>query len=780
MRNIELKRLPADRGAVADPGVDTSGAPPLVSVLWGRRWAFALTVLACLLAAGCYLLFATRVYRATATVFVQQNAPRAFSDSAGYAAPSDTFLQSQADVIQSTPVLSRVVGDAQYRSLRTFADVTGDPVTWLRKGNRLSVDVVKRSDVIGVSVESPYPSEAAVLADAVVKAYIVEQSQRAREVGREMVRVLQKERDQIRQKRDAAVQEMLKAQKEGGIPTFRDGKGNLILNRLDALSTALSATEVEIVDLRARQDTILDALESPKAMRTYVEGLQFKGRDVGDREYDDLRNQLSQYTAQLAALAGIQGPNHPRSRTIQSMIDSVKTQIADKEKSIADSQLADVTARLAAAEQKEGDLRKALESQRNKALDLSPGAATYARLESEAQELGRRGELLDTRIAELTVNAVDAGPFNVRVLQPALVPEKPVKPNKALTLAAALLVGCVLGIGFATLREYQDARFRSPEEIPSLLGVPLVGVVPRISRRLSPVDRGQVLRLDSRSPVAEAYRSIRTSLDLGDARSAKTILVASPTPGDGKSTTAGNLAIAFAQAGDRTLLLDCDLREPVQHLIFETEGAAGMSTVMPGETKLRDSILRTRVQNLYLLPCGPVPRTPAEMLASDRFKHLLRILCEAFDRIVIDSPSLEEVTDGRILAAAADVTVLVLRIDQTMRRSGALAVMGLEEVGANVLGAIANDVPSVAAYRLDVGAWQYAAAARNQVEGAGTNGTALHAPGTNGAASSGAGSKAGGALPPRTGELKPISTTTAHFSGETITISEPDWPAEQP
>jgi capsular exopolysaccharide synthesis family protein len=260
--------------------------------------------------------------------------------------------------------------------------------------------------------------------------------------------------------------------------------------------------------------------------------------------------------------------------------------------------------------------------------------------------------------------------------------------------------------------------------------------------------------------VAEAYRSIRTSLDLGDARSAKTILVASPTPGDGKSTTAGNLAIAFAQAGDRTLLLDCDLREPVQHLIFETEGAAGMSTVMPGETKLRDSILRTRVPNLYLLPCGPVPRTPAEMLASDRFKHLLRILCEAFDRIVIDSPSLEDVTDGRILAAAADVTVLVLRINHSMRRSAGMALLGLNEVGANVLGVVANDAPSVAAYRVDAGAgtWQYAAAAK-----------------ISGETSAGM-----DALPPRNGELKPLSAPSAHFSSETITISEPDWPAEQP
>ena len=129
---------------------------------------------------------------------------------------------------------------------------------------------------------------------------------------------------------------------------------------------------------------------------------------------------------------------------------------------------------------------------------------------------------------------------------------------------------------------------------------------------------------------------------------------------------------------------------------------------------------------------------------------------------MIDSPPLEEVTDGRILAAAADVTVLVLRVNQSMRRAGAMAVVGLNEVGANVLGVVANDVPPVSAYRLDVGAWQYAAAAR------GHNGSDNN--GSNGA----------GALPPRTGELKPLSAAPAHFSSETITISEPDWPAEQP
>lgn len=783
MRNIEMKKLLPDRVApapeLAGPLDPPPAAPALVSVLWARRWTLGLTVLGCVVLAAVYLLTAPRVYRATATIYVQQNAPRVFSDNTSGQQPSDTFLQSQADVIQSTPVLARVLEEARFRELQTFAGVTGDPVAWLRRGKRLSVEVVKRSDVMGVSVESPYPGEAALLADGVVRAYVAEQAARAREVGREMIQVLRREKEHLLARRDQAQKQMLAAQRDGGVATFRDGKGNLVLNKLDALATALAAAELASIDLRAEQESIMDALDSPHAMKSFVEGLQFRGRDLGDREYDELRSQLVQYTAQLVATTGATGPNNARVRALQTTVDYLKTRIAEKERAIADAQLADVTTRLAAAEQKEGELRAALDTQKTRAADMSPAAARHARLEAEVLDLQRRGELLDNRIAELTVNSVEAGPSNVRVLQPALVPEKPVKPNKSLTLMAAVLAGGVLGIGFASLREWQDARLRAAEEIPALVGVPLIGIVPRINRRLAPVDRGQVVRLDSRSPVAEAYRSIRTSLDLGDGRSAKTILITSPGPGDGKSTTAGNLAIAFAQAGDRTLLLDCNLREPVQQMIFEGEGAAGMSTVMPGETKLRDSVVPTRVPNLYLLPCGPVPRAPAEMLASDRFKHLLRTLCKAFDRIVIDSPALEDATDGRILAAAADVTVLVLRVNQSMRRSASLAMLGLNEVGANVLGAVANDVPAVSTCRVESGPWQYAAprGREERIATASLPWTGELAPFAGN--ENGNGNANGDAIGNGHGNGAAAGAGSGRFATDEITLAEPDWPAEK-
>jgi capsular exopolysaccharide synthesis family protein len=214
--------------------------------------------------------------------------------------------------------------------------------------------------------------------------------------------------------------------------------------------------------------------------------------------------------------------------------------------------------------------------------------------------------------------------------------------------------------------------------------------------------------LDGRSPVAEAYRSIRASLHLGAIGSVKTILVASPARGDGKSVTASNLAIAFAQAGERTLLIDCDLREPVQHLIFGATGEAGLTSVVAGEVKLRNAVTQTKIPGLFLLPCGPVPTNPSELLTCKRFAQLLKALRHTFDRIVIDSPPLMRFADARIVAATSDVTLLVFRMNQSMRPLGALALDWLAKIGAHVVGAIANDVPSGQAERYYGSSAQYA------------------------------------------------------------------------
>ena len=289
----------------------------------------------------------------------------------------------------------------------------------------------------------------------------------------------------------------------------------------------------------------------------------------------------------------MQGPRNSRVQSLEWVVNSLRERIAEKERAIASAHVVSLSTQLASAEENERQLKAAMHAERTQVLALGPQAAEYAKLEGDVLRIQKQSDLLDSRLAEVTVNDVESGPMNVQFLEPAHPETKPIKPNKMMVMGAALMVGWILGIGLAMGREWHDARIRTPQEIIAM-GTPVLATVPPINARLSPVARGQILFLDPHSPSAEAYRSIRTSLHLGPCRDARTLLLASPTSGDGKSTTASNLAIAFAQAGHRTLLLDCDMREPVQHLIFEIEGSVGISSVVAGEKKLKDAIRLTR------------------------------------------------------------------------------------------------------------------------------------------------------------------------------------------
>lgn len=687
-----------------------SGSPPLLLVLWRRRWVLALSILVCVLAAIAYLAIAVPVYRATAKLEVDEQSPKVF----GEAGPTETtpeFLQTQADLIQSATVLTRALDTFEGRSMQTFQGVA-DPVGWLRRGNALSVETGRKSNVLLIAIESPQAMEAADIANAIAEAYIVEQSLRSRATGSEMVRVLQKEKEALQRRRDARLEEMLKFKKDHSLLSFGTDKGNTVLERTASLSGSFTAAQIATMELRAQLEAVRAALSSPDSVSAYVQSLQFEGRDLGDREYDELRTQLLQYQLVLASTGTSLGSDHPRVQVLSSTIETLKQRIHAKERLIAEGQLASITAKLAAAEGKERQIQDALQAQSRQALALGPEAARYQVLEAEASRLQQQCDLIESRIAEVSVNSLEAAPLHVRVLDPAVAEPRPVKPRKALTLAAALLAGLVLGMGLALLSEWHDARLYTPDEISPALGIPVLAVVPRMNARLTPAARGQLVHVDPRCPVAEAFRSARTSLQLGEGKDARTILVASPMPGDGKSTTASNLATAFAHNRHRTLLIDCDLREPVQHLIFGVDGSRGLVGVLKGEQRLSEALRSTDVPGLYVLPCGEIPSNPSELLASQAFSHLVAQLADTFDRIVFDSPPLMSVTDGRILAASADATVLVLRMSRAMRRLGVLAVEGLEEVGANVRGAIANDVPAPAERSYFGRSWQYATSAR--------------------------------------------------------------------
>ncbi len=340
-------------------------------------------------------------------------------------------------------------------------------------------------------------------------------------------------------------------------------------------------------------------------------------------------------------------------------------------------------------------------------MDHHSKAADYARLQgdlAQKQEFSRR--MLD-RIKQLELAASQAPLVGqLEVIEPPRVAFSPSWPRKYRTLAVALAAGIMLGAGLALLRDRMDGRMRSVEEIMTLIGLPVLGVVPQMSGRRTAVARAMTVHLDPRSVVAEAYRTVRTAVYFGTGENrCKTILVTSPEPGDGKTTSASNLAIAIAQTGRSVLLLDADFRKPTQHKNLDIKDAVGLSSVLAGREPVSRAIQHTGVEGLDILPCGPIPANPSEILNSREFGELIDSLAAKYDHILFDSPPVNAVTDARILGAVCDATILVVRADKSTRTSGEHARNALLAVGARLMGVVVNDAPHRKGYEVYGGSY---------------------------------------------------------------------------
>jgi capsular exopolysaccharide synthesis family protein len=663
-----------------------------------RRYVLLGSVIAAAVLGAVYLLVATRIYSATARVVVERSVNPALGDLKAINIDQDGLLQTQVEMIQSLPVLRLACRNISQIAPHTFANAEGDPAQWVRESKALKVEVGKKSDVIQISMESAYPHEAAAFVDAVVDAYLAESQRQSQAGTNSMLTALRVEKADKEQQRDRLIATLEKYRRDNGILQLDDAKGNTILDRATTLSTSLTTLEMQSMQIKAELAATQAALHDPVSVAALVESQQEKDKNSADQELNDLRNERLQYQVALDSSSIIQGSRNQHVQVLQSAIDAINLSIQQKERSMADAMVASLQAQLAATQQQEDELRSTLAKQTQTALGLSP--ETYANAQNDLSRLQKSLDTLDGRITELSVNrTTDPGPVTLTVMEHATLEPKPVKPNKVMVLAASMLVGLIVGMGAALVQEGRDLRIRSTAEIRSLLSARLVASIPPIGGVFSAVARGQIVRLDARSAVAEAYRSIRTALHLCTDPASKTLLFVSPQAAEGKSTTASNVALAFAQAGERTLLIDCDMRQPVQHMIFEVDSSVGLSDVINGTARLRDAVRSTEMPGLCILPCGPLPINPSELLASKRFNRLMQSLGKSFDRIIIDAPPLLSVTDGLILAAAADVTLLVLRMSHSMREPAQWSLEELHRSGANVLGVVANGVPLPRAYR---------------------------------------------------------------------------------
>jgi len=280
-----------------------------------------------------------------------------------------------------------------------------------------------------------------------------------------------------------------------------------------------------------------------------------------------------------------------------------------------------------------------------------------------------------------------------QLLAPAPVPRFPFEPNPKRSVLLGLAVGLMLAFGVALLLDYLDNRVRTKEDLERCNGnLPIVGMIPTVAGWRNKKETHVISVEEPTSATAEAYRSLRTAIQfIGLDRSLRTLQITSPASADGKTTTLVNLAVALARAGQRVVIIDCDLRRPRIHQFFGLQASPGFTSVLMGDVALSEAVQpAVGIDRLLILPAGPVPPNPSELLSGERTAQILESLKNQADVVLIDSPPVLPVSDAAVLSTRVDGTLMVASANRTQRKQMARAVELLRQVEARVVGTVLN------------------------------------------------------------------------------------------
>jgi len=377
---------------------------------------------------------------------------------------------------------------------------------------------------------------------------------------------------------------------------------------------------------------------------------------------------------------------------------------AKSEKSRIESELAELSKRyksqhpkIIAITTRLESVNKVIEEETNKSLVLNEKMMQYNSLKREVESDKNMYESLVRRTKESEISK-DLETTNLRIIDMATVPKSPFSPNRRRDIQTGMMLGLFLGVGMAFFLEYLDSSVKTAEDVELYVKLPFLGYVPSAKQEVKlskdPRDIDLICSKMPNSRVAEAYRSIRTSIIFScpEDRSLKTILITSTSPREGKSTVSTNLGIVFANANEKTVILEADMRRPRLAHTLGVEGKEGLSTFLTGASDLDAVIKKTEIPNLFLIPSGPRPPNPAELLTSSKTRNMLTELKTRFDRIIIDSPPVLTVADPAIMANMAEGVIDVilsnaLNIDIILKGR-----QRLYEAKAKIIGIILNNV----------------------------------------------------------------------------------------
>jgi succinoglycan biosynthesis transport protein ExoP len=679
--------LPAGMSAPAAP------VNSLLVVLWRSRGVMLLCLLATIGGGAAYIQLAPPIYTSTAKLYLDYAGIRVSNPyEPGSRPQTDKYLSTQAELIKSRSILLSATNSLKYRRLRTFATVDA-PVAYLQRN--LTVEIGKKDEVISLVLRSPYPDEAAEIVNQVVDAYLDYRSEHEQRSSAQVLKVYQDQLHNAETELAEKRQQLDKFKRDHMPLALGSEQGDAMMKPYYEIQSALTQARLKTMEAKGFLDSVQSLAPDPVALKQFIQLQGNVGTYVlADQQKTLLEAKAIELKGRKDSLLKTYTTELPEVAAITAALKQVEAQAREIDAQFVRGTV-DAAKRLhLRAQQAEQDLAQSFSEQQKQAMTLNSDVAQCQTLRLEVDQLTTRCATLQQQVWQISqIVGEDTGQLRMAVLERATAADLPSEPQKGRIMAMAAILGLLLGGGAAVGRDWRDQTLRSTDEIAAVLGVPVLGAVPAMSRRQRMSERGRKVLLQPDSREAEAFRTIRTAVLFGASDSIKTILITSPVAGEGKSTLVSNLAIAMACAGQKTLVLDADFRKPTQHIIFRLNPQERcLSDVFAGTLALGAAVQPTGIETLHVLTCGYQIANPAEVLHSRQFAHLLTCLTEVYDRVVIDAPPVTVVTDAQILGALCDATVLVLKADRSVRKVAQHAIDALQSVGAHLLGVVVNEV----------------------------------------------------------------------------------------
>jgi capsular exopolysaccharide synthesis family protein len=693
-----------------------------VKVIYKRRWTAITAFLIIVTGVTVYTFTATPIYQATTRLLIEADNPNvvSFAEVINEEQAKADYYQTQYNILQSRALARRTMDELQLWERAPFG---GPPVerfsirkavggalgaawTFLATGfgtsepaappapadetlvqsraidtflAGLTVAPIRNSRLVDVRYRSADAALATTIVNVLARGYIQQNLEFKFMSSKEASDWLGGQLDEQRKHVEEAETKLQQYREQNDAISLED-RENIVVQKLTDLNAAVTQAKTE----RFQKEALYNQLQ---ALRGNAAALDTFPAILSNAFLQQQKAELAKLQSQHAQLAEKLGDRHPEMLKVKSAIDLAQAKVDGEIAKIVQSVRNEYQAALA----KENSLVAALNQQKSEALSMNRKAIEYSVLARDVESNKQLYESLMQRAKETGVSS-ELKTSNIRVVDRAERPGSPVSPRKQLNLLLALFGGGGVAFALAFFVEYADSRLKSPEEIKTHLRVPFLGLIPALNYKSAD---GVYPLVSNGVPqnFSEAFRAVRTNVLFSSAQEgSRSVGITSTGPGEGKSMIAGNLAIAIAQAGQRVLLMDADMRKPKVHEIFHQKQEPGLSNVLVGNAKASESVRQSPVPGLWLLTAGRIPPNPAELLGSQRFRDFLNSLKEHFDWVIIDSPPVMAVTDAALVANAASGVLFVVGSEMTSRQAATRALDQLEQVRAKFVGAVLNRV----------------------------------------------------------------------------------------